>query len=290
MQTTNKNEIKTNLEEYMEFSRINPFVRFAIHTPAIEADEKPHIAYDCRLFYCESGGAEFSTEKAKYEISDGTAIFVPPATPYAFSKRIKAHIINFDITRNASDKISVRPPSPVNEFDKSLLFDKTELPQELCEPIISHGAFNLADGFSLCSYQMSLSDGFCESVASGAAKEILSQMAQAVSHEKANSFVLASRIKTFICENYSEKIGNDEVAKALGYHSYYLNRVFKSCFGTTIHKALVSERIRVSKHLLSETELSIEQIALKVGFEDRRVFLSAFESVVGISPSEYRRR
>ena len=48
-------------------------------------------------------------------------------------------------------------------------------------------------------------------------------------------------------------------------------------------------RLRKAKHLLLTTELSVKQIAVQVGFEDRSHFNSAFRKQYGSSPGSLRR-
>ncbi len=45
-----------------------------------------------------------------------------------------------------------------------------------------------------------------------------------------------------------------------------------------------------AKHLLSQTDLSIKEIAEQLGFPEQFAFRKYFKRVVGVSPSEYRKR
>ena len=85
-------------------------------------------------------------------------------------------------------------------------------------------------------------------------------------------------------------LDNGEIASRLGYHSYYLNRVFKRNTGVTIHQAVIKEKIRIAKHLLSETNLPISDVASEVGFEERSQFCTVFRKYTGFTPTEYRRK
>ena len=48
-------------------------------------------------------------------------------------------------------------------------------------------------------------------------------------------------------------------------------------------------RISRAKELLVTTELHIAEIGLRVGFENEKHFMKVFRSMVGVSPTEYRR-
>ena len=56
----------------------------------------------------------------------------------------------------------------------------------------------------------------------------------------------------------------------------------------TYHDYLMNLRIDRAKHLLATTDLSISQIADKVGFEDYRNFSLAFKKFEKNTPSVFR--
>ena len=98
------------------------------------------------------------------------------------------------------------------------------------------------------------------------------------------------KITMFIKQNYDKDISNEQISAQLGYHSFYLNRVFKKSRGITIHQAVINERMRVARKLLRETDLSVNAIASEVGYADRSRFCTAFKKNTGIPPLEYRKK
>ena len=67
-----------------------------------------------------------------------------------------------------------------------------------------------------------------------------------------------------------------------------LHRVFKEAVGQSPIDYLIQLRLHRAMELLSETTLSITEIAFQVGFNDSNYFTRQFKKVVGISPSRYR--
>ena len=67
-------------------------------------------------------------------------------------------------------------------------------------------------------------------------------------------------------------------------------RRFAAETGTTPHKWLVQQRILAARSLLEESDLSVEQIASRVGFNSAVVLREHFRRTVGVAPSDYRRR
>ena len=89
-------------------------------------------------------------------------------------------------------------------------------------------------------------------------------------------------------ENYDRDLSNTELSEVFGYHPYHLNRIFKARFGTTVHQALINERMDISHRLLADTDLSVNEISDIVGYKDRIAFYYAFKKNTGMSPVEFR--
>src|SRR5882724_4791567 len=67
-------------------------------------------------------------------------------------------------------------------------------------------------------------------------------------------------------------------------------RTFRATFGETPHRYLQRRRVERSMFLLRETERTITDICLDVGFGSLGTFSRTFRDIVGASPSEYRAR
>lgn len=67
-------------------------------------------------------------------------------------------------------------------------------------------------------------------------------------------------------------------------------RRFVAEVGTTPHKWLIQQRVLAARTLLEESEVGIEQIADRVGFNSAVVLRDHFRRQVGLAPVDYRRR
>lgn len=67
-------------------------------------------------------------------------------------------------------------------------------------------------------------------------------------------------------------------------------RTFRETFGETPHRYLQRRRVERSMFLLRETDRSVTQVCLDVGFTSLGTFSRTFRDIVGESPSEYRQR
>ena len=67
-------------------------------------------------------------------------------------------------------------------------------------------------------------------------------------------------------------------------------RTFKATFGETPHRYLQRRRVERAMFLLRTTKASVTDVCLDVGFSSLGTFSRTFRDVVGVSPSEFRRR
>jgi AraC-like DNA-binding protein len=65
-------------------------------------------------------------------------------------------------------------------------------------------------------------------------------------------------------------------------------RTFRHTFGETPHRYLQRRRVERSMFMLRETERSVTEICLDVGFSSLGTFSRTFRAIVGRSPSAYR--
>jgi two-component system response regulator YesN len=95
-------------------------------------------------------------------------------------------------------------------------------------------------------------------------------------------------IQGYIIDKYPEKISLDSLADIVGFSKYHISHLFKEVYGKTIMEYLIEIRMGHAKELLAGTNLSIKEIAYKVGYTEANYFIWAFKKYTGISPGEYR--
>ena len=97
-------------------------------------------------------------------------------------------------------------------------------------------------------------------------------------------------IKDYLDEHYAQKITLDDLAERFFINKFYLSKIFKETYGTTINNYLISKRITRAKQLIRFTDQTMDEISLAVGMEDANYFSRMFRKVEGCSPSEYRKQ
>ena len=88
--------------------------------------------------------------------------------------------------------------------------------------------------------------------------------------------------------HYDKKIKIADLADHIGINRSYLTNSFKKVMKMSPQEYLISLRMEKAASLLKSTSLSIQEVALKVGYEDALAFSKIFRQNFGESPRSYR--
>jgi len=81
-----------------------------------------------------------------------------------------------------------------------------------------------------------------------------------------------------------------EMATRVGLSQSHFSRVFHEIAGQSPRDFLLDTRLLRARHLLAETDFSIQEIAERLGYGDVFFFSRQFKEKIGVPPSYYRRR
>lgn len=101
---------------------------------------------------------------------------------------------------------------------------------------------------------------------------------------------IAESVKKIIDYNFGRDITVGEISDTLHLDSTYLTRKFAQQYGISPKEYLIEKRIEHAKKLLIETDATIKEIALSVGYIDQLYFSRIFKKKVGESPIGYRKQ
>jgi CheY-like chemotaxis protein/AraC-like DNA-binding protein/two-component sensor histidine kinase len=82
----------------------------------------------------------------------------------------------------------------------------------------------------------------------------------------------------------------DEICKKIGVSRIQLYRKVKALLGCNVNDYILNVRLQKAKYFLNETELSIAEIADKVGFSSAAYFSTVFKNKFIVTPSEFREK
>lgn len=83
-------------------------------------------------------------------------------------------------------------------------------------------------------------------------------------------------------------VNRNQVAAALGISPGYLGRWVRRATGRGFPEVINAMRVEQAKWLLRQTNLSVEQVALRCGFTSANYFAQAFRRSEGVGPRQWR--
>lgn len=107
---------------------------------------------------------------------------------------------------------------------------------------------------------------------------------------------LVESIKKLIIEEVQHLRGNkpthmnfsDYLAAKSGYEYSYISHLFSSETGMTLEQFLIAQRIEKVKEWLSYDELSVSEIAWRLGYSSTAHLSNQFKKVTGLTPGAYK--
>jgi len=100
---------------------------------------------------------------------------------------------------------------------------------------------------------------------------------------------LVSQALNFIHQNAKRLIQVDDVIKAISVSRRYLHDKFMKTLRRSVYDEIKRVRIDLISRMLLETDISISDIALNLGYDNTNHFARYFKHKIGISPLEYRK-
>ena len=98
------------------------------------------------------------------------------------------------------------------------------------------------------------------------------------------------RTRDAIDRAYAGPLDVPNLAKRAHVSEAHFIRSFRATFGETPHRYLQRRRVERAMFLLRETDRTVTDICLDVGFGSLGTFSRTFRDIVGETPSDYRAR
>ncbi len=234
----------------------------------IPLNKKPRVAKHYELgYYTRANGGSVTVGENKYTIRPGDVRFVRPGTKLNSVPNYKCLTVYFDFG------------------EEGVLYTNQILD-------------GLPDYISTDGTLQPLFEELLHSTQSGQVHAKLEQNA-VLMQILAELFALAHSRKKYcdpvrICMEYmqthfAENVTLDTLGAITGYSCLHLLRLFERDTGQTPHKWLTAMRLNQAKHLLTDTQLMIEEIAAACGFSSVSHFKTLFRQQTGTTPGRYRK-
>ena len=97
------------------------------------------------------------------------------------------------------------------------------------------------------------------------------------------------QVVSYINKNFSENISLSSISERFEVQYNYLSSLFHEQVGVSFKQYLKNIRIEYAKELLLNTNMRVNEIAYRVGYNDEKYFARIFKQQFGVAPSDMRK-
>lgn len=242
---------------------------------------------DYELFVITKGTLYISYHQQNYMVTEGEMLLLPPMPePYNRRKGYRPSDCSFywlhfsashEVRFTAPQKVSLDAPHkliiPIQQFlpcaEKVIVLMK-----QLQDAIrLNYAPFALDYMTTIILY------------------EIHHQLLPLVSHEASETSTqrqIYHDIIDYIKQHIHTKLTVAEIADHFGYNEKYLSHMFSSISKMTLKQFILKNKMDAANFLLTDSNKSIQEIAISLGFSDSHHFMKSYKKITGLTPSEYR--
>jgi AraC-like DNA-binding protein len=143
-------------------------------------------------------------------------------------------------------------------------------------------------------FSVSLTGALRRLMVEGTVLQLFALQVAETSHVRATDRALGGRERGLALEARDRLLADmrqppslGELAAAVGSSEKQLNTWFRKTFGTTVFEALRDHRLEHARRVLEAGDLSLKEIAWRVGYSDVTNFVHAFRAHFGFPPRQY---
>ena len=104
-----------------------------------------------------------------------------------------------------------------------------------------------------------------------------------------NQVTLIKAVASYITEDLTIHHTIEQLSQKFEISTTALKKYFRGVYGTSVYSYLRTYRLQVAQKMLLETDLSVTEIAGKIGYENPNKFTSSFKEKYGSSPTKFRK-
>lgn len=241
------------------------------------------------IIFAEKGSFDLYANAKKYDVKEnsGHIFFSDTLNIKTYDKTLKnsrIFIISFKVTgidKNIDTKIDVRNWNK-NEYLLSLTAKEIKKAYRLT-PGQKITDFKLKSDVFLGAYQV-ISIYIEQYLISVFENKALKAQG---GYQNKKNIEIVTEINNYLINNTDKKLTNYDISEKFNYSVSTLNKLFKECFGKTIHEHFLYLKIETAKKLLREQKISVYKISDILCFSDPQNFSRVFKKHTGITPNDY---
>ena len=241
-----------------------------------------HTFYE--IIYCVQGELEYLLGIRRYSIQAGDIIIAPPGVIHCpiLPKKLEIPYKRYVLWISASFAETLRKASSeILDSQEAVVLRTSGTKWEYLRRYFTRGVKESearASGWQICL--------------GGIATQLLVHIARAF-HELATVPTnlkedLLEQILEYVQNNLKEKLSVAQTAQQFHISQSTLTHLFHREMGISFYRCVIQRRLAEGKNLIARG-ISMEEVSLRVGFQEYSAFYRAFKSEYGISPIQYRK-
>lgn len=263
---------------------VRPAIRIAhrLHGPL---NIPRRIIFDHELVLILAGRGELSFDDGQVPLSPGTLLVIPPFVPHAFASfGIVDHAaIHFDLAPNVPDAGGLADRRPY----------EVRLTHGLALPRQSPAGRDVESTFDRIIAAHSNRSPLEELEAANLLTRLLIDLIRFRSRDAAGRGELRNqsrieRVLAYVAGHFAEPMTVERLAEVAGLSASRFSALFRAHVGSSPMDYVRRVRVDEARRLLADVDLSVKEVARRVGFEDGFHFSKVFRAVDGLPPTRYR--
>lgn len=233
------------------------------------------------FIYCVDGKGWYSVKNRRYDVHRDQYFILPAGEPHVYASdeddpwtiywiHFRGELAQYYVT-------NIHSPFDVTPTKKSRILNRINLFEEIFQSLDhSYAIENIR--YAMATFQHYL-----------ASLRYIQQYREAVANADNGNDVVSMAIHYFE-ENIEHEITLKNVSDFVGKSPSHLSSVFKEKIGYSPLNYFTLLKIKKACEMLDNSGMKINQISLKLGYEDPYYFSRQFSKVMGMSPKSYRAR
>ncbi len=233
------------------------------------------------FIYCVDGKGWYSVKNRRYDVHRDQYFILPAGEPHVYASdeddpwtiywiHFRGELAQYYVT-------NIHSPFDVTPTKKSRILNRINLFEEIFQSLDhSYAIENIR--YAMATFQHYL-----------ASLRYIQQYREAVANADNGNDVVSMAIHYFE-ENIEHEITLKSVSDFVGKSPSHLSSVFKEKIGYSPLNYFTLLKIKKACEMLDNSGMKINQISLKLGYDDPYYFSRQFSKVMGMSPKSYRAR
>lgn len=230
------------------------------------------------LIYCVDGKGWYSVAGRRFEVGRDQYFILPPSVAHEYGADMEnpwtIYWIHFRGSLAPFYAEGCVAPLDIRPGDSSRINNRIGMFEEIFKTLGSSYAIE-SIRYAMATFQHYL-----------ASMRYLQQYRAAGSRQQDDD--VATKVIHFLEENLERGITLKDICAFAGLSQSRLSNVFRQRIGYSPMSYFILLKMKKACELLDDTDMKINQISLKLGFDDPYYFSRQFSSTVGMSPTAFR--